>query len=97
MLKRIHVKYPLLLQDFNKTLIFDTDFRNKFKYISSKSVQWELSFMPLTETDGRTNMTISSKSVQWELSFMPLTETDGRTNMTKLVVAFCNFENAPKN
>jgi hypothetical protein len=24
-------------------------------------------------------------------------QTDGRTDLTKLIVAFCNFANAPKN
>jgi len=27
----LHVKYPLLLSDFNKTWIFSTDFREIFK------------------------------------------------------------------
>ena len=27
-----HVKYPLLLSDFNETLIFSADFRKIFKY-----------------------------------------------------------------
>jgi hypothetical protein len=38
---------------------------------------------------------ISWKSVQWELSCSMW--TDGQTDMTKLIVAFCNFVNAPKN
>ena len=38
---------------------------------------------------------ITRKSVQWELScFM---RTNGRTDMTKLIAAFWNFANAPKN
>jgi len=38
---------------------------------------------------------ISSKSVQWELSCSM--RTDRRTDMTKLIAAFRNFANAPKN
>jgi hypothetical protein len=38
---------------------------------------------------------ISSRSFQWEPSYS--TRADGRTDMTKLVVAFRNFANAPKN
>ena len=42
MWKRLHVKYPLFLSDFNETWIFSTDFREKLKYqMSSKSIQWE--------------------------------------------------------
>jgi len=38
------------------------------------------------------------KSVQWEPSCSMRTDgqTDGRTDMMKLIVAFRNFENAPK-
>jgi hypothetical protein len=52
----LHVKWPLLLSDFNELLIFSADFQKIVMYqISSKSVQWEPSFsMP---TDGRTDMT----------------------------------------
>jgi hypothetical protein len=28
----LHVKYPLFLSDLNKTQVFSTDFRKKFKY-----------------------------------------------------------------
>jgi hypothetical protein len=38
---------------------------------------------------------ISGKSMHWELSCSM--RTDGRTDVTKLIVAFRNFENAPKN
>jgi hypothetical protein len=38
---------------------------------------------------------VSSKSVHWEPSFSM--RTDRRTNMTKLIVAFRNLANAPKN
>jgi hypothetical protein len=39
----LHVKYPLLLSDFNENLIFLTDFRILKYKISRKFVQWELS------------------------------------------------------
>jgi hypothetical protein len=40
----LHVKYPLLLSDFNETWIFLADFRKILKYQTSrKSVQWEQS------------------------------------------------------
>jgi len=38
---------------------------------------------------------ISRKSFQWEL--MCSTRTDGQTNTTKLIFAFRNIVNAPKN
>jgi len=48
----LHVKYPLLLHDFNGTLIFLTHFRKILKYqISLKSVYWEPSCT--MRTDGR--------------------------------------------
>jgi hypothetical protein len=56
MSKRLHVKYPLFLWDFNETWIFWTDFGKKknFKYqVLSKSVQWELSCS--MRTDGQTD------------------------------------------
>jgi hypothetical protein len=42
MLVGLHIKYPLLLSDFNESWIFSTDFREELKYqISWKFVQWE--------------------------------------------------------
>jgi len=40
--KFIHVTCPLLLSDFNETLIFSTEFRKMIKYqLSLNSVHWE--------------------------------------------------------
>jgi hypothetical protein len=71
MSKRLHIKYPLFLSDFNAILIFSTDFRKKLKF------------------------QVSSKSVYWEPSCSM--RADGQTDMRKLIVAFRNFANAPKN
>jgi hypothetical protein len=52
----LHVKYPFLLSDFNKTWFASTDFRNIFKHkILWKSVQWEPSCSMWT--DGRRDIT----------------------------------------
>jgi hypothetical protein len=52
----LHVKYPLLLPDFNETVTFSTYVQNKLKYqFSRKPVQWEPSFS--MRTDGWTDMT----------------------------------------
>ena len=50
----LHVKYPLLLSDFNKNRIFSRSFKKALKYqVSLNSVQWKAScFM---WTDGRTD------------------------------------------
>ena len=51
----LHLKYSLFFRDFNKTLIFSTDFRILLKYkISWKSIQWELSLS--VRTDGQTDV-----------------------------------------
>ena len=55
----LHVKYRLLLSDFNVTWIFSTDFRKKkyWKYkISWKSFYWEPIFFSI-RTDRWTDMT----------------------------------------
>jgi hypothetical protein len=59
MLKRLHVKYPLFLLDFNYIWIFSTDFQKKknLKYLaSSKSVQWESSCSMRTGEHNEGNM-----------------------------------------
>ena len=54
MWKRLYVKYPLFLSDFNETLILSTDIRIKFKYkISSKFIYWKPSFPIRTDTKNR--------------------------------------------
>ena len=51
----IHAKYLLFSSYFNKARIFPRGFWKILKYISWKSIQWELScFM---QTDGQTNIT----------------------------------------
>jgi hypothetical protein len=56
MLERLHVKYPLFLSEFYKTLVFSINFRKKFKdQASSKSIQWESSCS--TRTDRWMHMT----------------------------------------
>jgi hypothetical protein len=65
--KRIRVKYPLFLSNFNETWIFWTYIRKKLKYKVYKNLSNESRVIPC-----------------------------GQTDMTKLIVDFCNFENAPK-
>jgi len=51
-----HVKYPLILSNFNENLIFSTDFRKILRYqVSWKSGQWES--RNSMRTDERTEMT----------------------------------------
>ena len=59
------------MSDFNATLTFSTDFREKKNKISN--------FMKI-------------RLVRFELL-----HADGKADMTKLIVAFRNFANAPKN
>jgi len=44
-----HVKYPLLLSDFNEKLILDRFSKNTQQQISWKSVLWEPSCRVLTD------------------------------------------------
>jgi hypothetical protein len=54
MCRRLHVKYPLFLSEFNETWLFSTDCRKILKNkISWKTVQWEPSCS--MRTDGRTD------------------------------------------
>jgi hypothetical protein len=56
MWKRVYVKYPLFLSDFNESWSFSTDFVENLKYeVSLKSVHWKPSCY--MRTDGRTGMT----------------------------------------
>jgi len=48
-----HVKYPLLLSDFNESLILDRFSKNNQHQISWKSVQWEPRFC--VRTGGQTD------------------------------------------
>ena len=50
--KRFHVKSPLLLSDFNETLILSTGFRNKSKFIKIRPAGPEF-----FHADGQTDMT----------------------------------------
>jgi hypothetical protein len=52
----LHVKYPLLLSDFNETSIFKTGFRKILKHqISWQSVRWERNFSMPTDRRAETN------------------------------------------
>ena len=52
--KSLYVKYPLFLSDFNKTLIFSTDFRNK-KAPTSNFMKIRPVGTEFFHADGRTN------------------------------------------
>ena len=52
----LHVKYPILLSDFNEIWVFSTDFQKIFKYSFSWNPFSE-SQVPCAPTDGRTDMT----------------------------------------
>ena len=55
MSKHLHVKYPLLLSDFNYICTFSTEFRKSIKYqVSSISVHWEPTSS--MRTNGQTDM-----------------------------------------
>jgi hypothetical protein len=78
MWKRLHLKYPLFLSDFNKTWILSTDFQKKKKI----------------NTNFHQNPSIGSRVVPWGQRDRQTDRQTGR--QTKLIVAFRNFENAPK-
>ena len=79
----LHVKYPLLLSDFNATWILLTDLRKIPKYqISWTSVQWEASCS--VQTDRQTDRQKGGRK-------------DTQRDMTQLTVFFQNFANASKN
>jgi hypothetical protein len=56
MLKRLHVKYSLLLSDFNETLIFSTDLRKENLNIKLNQKSYSGSqVVPYGRKDERTN------------------------------------------
>jgi hypothetical protein len=56
MWKRLHVKYPLILSDFNETWIFSTDFREKKAQVSSL-IKIRPVWAEFFHADGQTHMT----------------------------------------
>jgi hypothetical protein len=58
MSKRLHVKYPLFLSDFNESCIFSTDFRKNSNINFIKSVQWELSCSMRTDGHDEPNSSV---------------------------------------
>ena len=76
-----------------------------------ESVYWSSCKFPLSLLDHKKNLIfltyfwkimkykISQKSTQWEpsCSMQTTRRTNGRADMTKLIIAFHNFPNAPKN
>ena len=96
MWKRLHVKYPLFLLDFNETWIFSTGCRKKGSNIEfSRQVVGKRLKYWIFSTGCRKKAQILNVSnmrpVGAELFF-----ADGQTDMTKLIVTFRNLENAPK-
>jgi hypothetical protein len=78
-----HVKYPLLLSDFNENLIFSTYFQKILKcQIHENSSSGAALFHADEGTDGRTDRQTD-------------THTDRQTDMM-FIVSFRNFANAPK-
>ena len=54
----LHIKYPLFLSDFNKTLIFSTDFRKLLKYQNpSSGNRVPCGWTDRQTEDGKTDMT----------------------------------------
>ena len=90
-------KVPLLLSDFNESYISSTDFRKTLIYqLSRKSLQWEPSCFMLTHTRARTHAHTRARA-RVHKDGRTGGRADGQTEMTKLIVAFCNFANPPKN
>jgi hypothetical protein len=57
MWKRLHVKCPLFLSDFNETWIFSTDFRKSSNIKFHQSPSSGRRVVPCEQTEGRTDMT----------------------------------------
>ena len=53
----LHVKCPLFLPDFNKILIFSTDFRNLIKFRFQENPFSGSRVVPCGQTDVQTDMT----------------------------------------
>ena len=96
MYTHLHIKYPLLLSDFNENLIFSTDFRKIFEYqISWKSVQWEPNCS--MRTDGQTDRAkFNSRLWRFCERASTLTAFFLKTNMSYLQTRHCSARSTPK-
>ena len=99
--KLLNIKcvFWLSLQSLSNTFPFEEDLSKISKMYIGLHVKYPLFLSNFNETwiflTVFRKYQISWKSVQWEPSCY--TQTDGRTHMMKLIVAFRNFANAPKN
>jgi len=57
MFSGLHVKYPLLLSDFNETRIFSSDLKKYSNTIFHENPSIENRVVPCGQTDGLTDMT----------------------------------------
>ena len=85
-----HVKYPLFLPDISETWIFWTDFQKNIQIDNSMKI---LSVgAELIQKNGRTDWQMDKQTERQKDGLI-----NGETDMTKLIVAFRNFSNSPKN